>query len=69
MFDRNRLEYEMKRNKVSTDEMLAACHLSKSAWYRKLKGTTQFTLAEIETISKRLNQDSPEAIFFAEEVS
>lgn len=69
MFDRNRLEYEMRRNKVSVDDMLKACNLSKSAWYRKLKGTTQFTLSEIEIISNCLNQENPEAIFFANEVS
>jgi len=68
MFDRNALEYEMKKKDISVDEMIAECHMSRSAWYRKLKGTTQFTLAEIETISSRLEK-TPAAIFFVNEVS
>lgn len=67
--DRVRLAYEIKRRGKTTDELCSAIGMSKSAYYRKCKGTTEFTQGEIQKIVDFLDLDTPMGIFFAEKVS
>lgn len=69
MFDRYQLEAERKKKGMSTDELIGILGISKSAYYRKLKGQTEFTRSEIQKITDALHLASPMDIFFADEVS
>jgi hypothetical protein len=60
------LEYEMKKANLSADEMCNRLHISRSAFYRKCNGISEFTLSEIKMIVSILGIESPMAIFFAE---
>ena len=55
-----KLEYEMKMKGISAAEMCNALKISRSAFYRKCNGKTEFTRREIEAL---------EEIFFDEKVS
>ncbi len=63
------LRYTMDIQKVSVDELCAYIGISKSAFYKKINGKSEFTRGEIEKICQRLNLASPVDIFFAEKVS
>ena len=63
------LEYEMKRRGVSISDMCAVLSISRSAFYRKCNGISEFTQSEIQTIIDHLQLESPMAVFFGEEVS
>ena len=67
--DKALLEYEMKKKNISIGEMCKKLSISRSAFYRKCNGITQFTHGEIQNIVKILELESPVAIFFAEQVS
>lgn len=67
--DRIRLEYEIKRRGKTVDELCRAIAISKSAYYRKCKGTSEFTQGEIQKIVDFLGLDTPMGIFFTEKVS
>ena len=58
------LEYHMKLNNVSNGTICKKLNISRSAFYRKCKGETQFTVKEVKDIVKILNLDSPCEIFF-----
>ena len=58
------LEYKMKLAGKSISDMCSMLGMSRSAFYRKCKGTSEFTLGEIQAIVKILNLDSPVEIFF-----
>lgn len=62
--DKYRLEYEMKKRKVSQEELCKAINVSRSAFYRKCNGASEFTLGEIQAIVDYLGLDSPMGIFF-----
>lgn len=64
--DKALLEYEMKKKNISIGEMCKKLSISRSAFYRKCNGITQFTHGEIQSIVKILELESPVAIFFAE---
>jgi transcriptional regulator with XRE-family HTH domain len=66
--DKFKLEYEMKRRGISQDHLCDAVGMSRSAFYRKCNGISDFTLSEINKICNYLNI-SPIGIFFTEEVS
>ncbi|MGI6117797.1 MAG: helix-turn-helix domain-containing protein [Bilifractor sp.] len=66
--DRYKLEYEMKRKNISQEKLCEAIGMSRSAFYRKCSGVSDFTLTEINKICDYLNV-SPMGIFFTEEVS
>ena len=59
----------MKQQNVTVREMCDFLHISRSAFYRKCKGKTEFTQGEIEGIVNRLKLNSPMGIFFEEKVS
>lgn len=63
------LEYEMKRNNLTAEDMCKKMNISRSAFYRKCNGISEFTLGEIKMIVDILHLESPMAIFFADEVS
>lgn len=63
------LEYEIKKNGFTIAEFCEKIGISKSAYYRKCNGSSEFGVTEIRAIMKLLNLQSAEAIFFADEVS
>jgi ACT domain-containing protein len=65
IMDKALLEYEMKKKGVTIDEMCKVIGISRSAFYRKCNGTSEFTQSEIQTIVDYLNLESPMGIFFA----
>ena len=67
--DKALLEYEMKKNGVSASELCKILNISRSAFYRKCNGISEFTHSEIKMIVSALHLESPMAIFFAELVS
>lgn len=67
--DKNKLMYEMAKQKVSILDMCHKLNMSRSAFYRKCNGISEFTQGEIQKIVDILNLDSPVGIFFAEIVS
>ncbi len=67
--DRYKLEYEMKKKGVSVEKMCEELKISRSAFYRKCRGISQFTLEEIQTIVDVLKLESPMGIFFTNKVS
>ncbi len=67
--DRYKLEYEMKRRGVTAGKMCEDIGMSRSAFYRKCRGKTEFTLSDIQKIVEYLGLESPMGIFFAEKVS
>lgn len=67
--DKYKLEYEMKKRKISQEELCKKIHISRSAFYRKCNGLSEFTQGEIQAIIDFLGLESPMGIFFAEKVS
>ena len=62
--DMNLLLYEMKKKNVTIKMMCSKLKISRSAFYRKCRGITEFTLSEIQTIVDYLELESPNPIFF-----
>ena len=60
------LEYKMKLSGKNISDMCAMLEISRSAFYRKCNGKSEFTQSEISKIVKYLNLDSPMEIFFAQ---
>ena len=67
--DKALLEYEMNKKGVSIGRMCEILGVSRSAFYRKCNGTSEFTQGEIQKIVTALNLDSPMEIFFSNRVS
>lgn len=67
--DKLKLEYEMKKRRVSVEELCNAVGISRSAYYRKVGGKSEFTQGEIQKIVDYLGLSSPMGIFFVEKVS
>ena len=63
------LQYEMTKNGIKTNELCKKIKMSRSAFYRKCNGISEFTQSEIQAIIDLLNLDSPMAIFFTNQVS
>lgn len=60
---------EMRARGVTKNELCAALNMSRSAFYRKCKGLSEFTLSEIQGIVDYLSLASPGPIFFSPKVS
>lgn len=58
------LEYKMKEAGKSISDMCEMLGISRSAFYRKCNGKSEFTQSEIQKIVDFLNLDSPVGIFF-----
>lgn len=67
--DAIRLEYEVKKKGYNIERFCRDLGMSKSAYYRKIKGVTEFTQGEIQKIVDLLGLESPMGIFFREKVS
>lgn len=67
--DAAQLECEMKRKKVSKGDMCKMLGISRSAFYRKCTGRSEFTQSEIQKIASILELKDLATIFFNEEVS
>ena len=67
--DKALLEYEMKKKGVSIADMCEKLDCSRSAFYRKCNGISEFTHSEIQAIVDFLGLDSPVGIFFTSKVS
>lgn len=63
--DKAKLEYEMKKKGVSQSALCKQIGMSRSAFYRKCCGISEFTQSEIQQIVDALQLDSPVDIFFA----
>ena len=59
------LEYKMKERGKSISDMCEMLGISRSAFYRKCNGKSEFTQSEIQKVVDYLNLDSPVGIFFA----
>lgn len=67
--DAAKLEYEMKIRGITRSQLCKIIGISRSAFYRKCKGTSEFTLREIQAIVDFLKLDTPTGIFFNSKVS
>lgn len=67
--DKNKLYYHMSVSGIGCQEMCEKLQMSRSAFYRKCNGISEFTISEIQKIVDILNLDSPMGIFFTEKVS
>jgi len=69
MFNYALFEYEMKIRKITKDDMCSALKISRSAFYRKCNGISEFTQSEMQTIGELLGNDTVIRIFFDVKVS
>lgn len=67
--DKLKLEYEIKKKGFTINEVCKMIGISRSAFYRKCNGTSEFTHGEIHKIMQILDLESPVEIFFNETVS
>lgn len=65
------LKAEMVRQDKSVDDLCTALGISRSAWFRKVGGESQFTQGEIMALRYELNLDDSQilSIFFDDKVS
>lgn len=63
------LEYKMKEKGKSISDMHKMLGISRSAFYRKCTGKSEFTHSEIQKVVDYLELDSPMDIFFTHKVS
>lgn len=63
------LEYKMQTKGKSITDMCEMLGISRSAFYRKCNGKSEFTISEIQKIVDFLGLASPVEIFFTQEVS
>ncbi len=59
----------MEQQGLTITDMYRALNISRSSFYRKCNGQSEFTLSEITRIMDILALRSPNEIFFAREVS
>ena len=59
----------MQEKGISITAMYTALHMSRSAFYRKCNGLSEFTLREIKQIMGLLGIEDPNEIFFDRKVS
>ena len=59
------LEYKMSEKGKCIADMCNMLNISRSAFYRKCNGKSEFTMSEIKKIVDFLKLDSPVEIFFA----
>ena len=67
--DKDLLEYELKKRKITIGEACTKMGVSRSAFYRKCNGISEFTLSEICKIVDMIGFKAASAIFFAKQVS
>ena len=62
--DKYKLEYEMKSRGITIERLCHDLKMSRSAFYRKCNGISEFTQSEIQNIVDYIGLDSPMGIFF-----
>lgn len=67
--DRYKLEYEIRARGLTIEKLCKDLCISRSAFYRKCRGISEFTQGEIQKIVDYLNLETPMGIFFKEKVS
>ena len=67
--NKTKLYAAMKKKHVTNTEICNKLNMSRSAFYRKCNGITEFTLSEIQNIVAILNLKSADDIFFDKKVS
>ena len=67
--DKNLLEYEMKSKGITIKRLCEEIRISRSTFYRKCNGLSEFTQGEMQKIVDFIGLDFPASIFFDEEVS
>lgn len=65
------LKAQMIRKDKTVDQLCSAIGISRSAWFRKVGGESQFTQGELNDLRRELELDDHQimAIFFSDEVS
>ena len=65
------LKAEMIRKEKNVDQLCAALGISRTSWFRKIGGESQFTQGEIMDLRRELCLDDNQTmlIFFSQEVS
>ena len=63
--DKALLQYEMSKKGITIGDLCKKLDMSRSAFYRKCNGKSDFTQSEIQAIVDLLQLESPVAIFFA----
>lgn len=67
--DKIKLEYEMKKKGFTTATFCKAVGMSRTSFYRKNNGLSEYTMKEIQTIIDVLELETPMGIFFTDKVS
>lgn len=67
--DANRLIYEIKSRGLTVRDVAKEINIGYSTFYKKMNGTSEFTLSEIQGIINFLDLDSPMSVFFNSKVS
>ena len=67
--DKAKLMNAMAEKGISIKDMCDKLNMSRSAFYRKCNGKSEFTQSEIVKIMDILGLKSPCSVFFAEKVS
>lgn len=65
------LKAQMIRKGKTIDQLCTSCGISKTSWFRKTTGVSEFTQGEISVIRRELELDSDQTmmIFFDSKVS
>lgn len=65
------LKVQMIRKDKSVDQLCAAMKISRTSWFRKVSGDSEFTQSEIRILRSELDLDDQQTtmIFFDDEVS
>lgn len=69
IMNKHRLYYEMAMRNIKVKELCEAIGMSRSSFYRKVNGYTEFTQGDIQAILDYLHLDTAMGIFFDQEVS
>lgn len=69
--NKDELKAQIVRKNKTANQLCAAIGISRTAWFRKLNGKSQFTLKEVVDIREVLDLDDEQTniIFFNKEVS
>lgn len=64
-----KLEYEMSVRGITKTQLCSEIGISRSAFYKKCNGKSEFTRIEIQKIVDYMKLDTPVGIFFDDNVS
>ena len=67
--NKQKLEERMKHCGVSKKQAYQSLNISRSAFYRKMNGLSEFNLKEIRGLMFMLNLDNADEIFFDKKAS